>query len=136
MALTKDKNVPARAATHVSHPVKAGAKIYAGALVVLDAGFGAPGRTGLGLVAVGRAERFVDNTAGADGDAHVLIKREGAFRADNLATDLVDRAHIGTDCYLVDDCTVAATAGGDPATRSRAGRVVDVDDDGVWVEFR
>lgn len=136
MALTKDRNVPSRAAARVSHPVKGGVVLFAGALVVLDGGFASPGHVAPGLTAIGRAEFHVDNSNGGDGDVRADIKREGAFRFENLATDLVDRSHIGRDCYIVDDCTVAATAGGDPATRSRAGRVVDVDDDGVWVEFR
>lgn len=135
-ALTKDRSTPARTGEHVSHPLKAGVKIFAGAIVALDAdGWAKPGVTATGLKAIGRAERQVDNTAGANGDAFVLVGREKVFCFDNLATDLVDRTHIGGDCYIVDDATVAATNGGNPATRSVAGRVVDVDDSGVWVQF-
>ena len=41
---------------------------------------------------------------------------------------------IGKDCFIVDDQTVAKTNGAN--TRSRAGKVFDVDADGVWVDFR
>ena len=132
MPLTKDRNTPFRDGGVVRHPVAAAVKIFAGALVVLDAGFAAPGSAATGLVAVGRAEHQVDNSAGGDGDAFVDV-RHGVFRFDNLEADLVDRTHIGASCYVVDDATVAATHATN--TRSVAGRVVDVDDDGVWVEI-
>ncbi len=136
-ALTKDRITKSRTGEYVSHPVLANAKIYAGALVVVDAsGWAKPGVTATGLKAVGRAERFADNTGGANGDVSVLVRRAELFHFDNLSTDLVDRGDIGADCYIVDDQTVAASNGGDPATRSVAGKVVDVDEDGVWVEIR
>lgn len=135
-ALTKDHDTPYRTGDQVSHPMKAGAKLYGGALVVLDAaGWAKPGVTATGLKTVGVCQRQVDNTGGADGDAYVLVGR-GLFRFDNLATDLVDRTMINADCYVADDATVAATNGGNPATRSVAGKVVDVDADGVWVLIR
>ncbi len=135
-ALTKDRSTPARSGEHVSDPVKAGVKIFAGAIVVLDAdGWAKPGVPGTGLKVRGRAERQVDNTLGANGDAFVMSNRKNVFRFENLATDLVDRTMIGADCFIVDDQTVAATNGGNPATRSVAGKVVDVDDSGVWVTF-
>ncbi len=117
-------------------PVKAGAKIYAGAIVVLDAGYAKPAVEATGLTAVGRAEEFVDNSSGADGDETVIVKR-GIFRYNNSDVDPVSKADIGNDCYLVDDETVAKTNGdtGTGPTRSVAGRVFDVDDEGVWVEF-
>jgi hypothetical protein len=52
-ALTKDRNTANRDGSLVAHPVKAGAKLYAGALAVLDGGLLAPARTATGLVAVG-----------------------------------------------------------------------------------
>lgn len=132
MALAKDRNTPDRRGDIYRHPVDGGVKIYAGALVALAAGFAKPGATAVGLVAIGRAEHQVDNTLGADGDVFVDV-RTGVFRFDNADADLVARTHIGGDCYIVDDCTVAATHGVN--TRSVAGKVVDVDDDGVWVKI-
>jgi len=44
---------------------------------------------------------------------------------------LIAITEIGTDCYIVDDNTVAKTNG--TSTRSRAGKVVDVNANGVFV---
>lgn len=131
MALTKDRSTPSRAGMLSGFPVKAGVRIFAGAQLAHVNGFAAPATTATGLTAIGRAQGAVDNTGGADGAVTVRVER-GVFRWDNLSTDLVPRARIGADCYLVDDATVAATDGS--GTRSVAGRVIDVDDDGVWVK--
>ena len=52
----------------------------------------------------------------------------------STSTDAITLADVGSDCYIVDDQTVAKTNGS--GTRSRAGRVFDVDSEGVWVDFR
>jgi hypothetical protein len=132
-ALTKDRSTPSRDGKFLHFPVKAGVKIFAGALLAHTTGFAKPAITATGLIALGRADGFVDNTNGADGDVFVRIKRGDVFRFDNLATDLVPRSHIGTDCFIVDDATVASTDGA--GTRSIAGKVIDVDDDGVWIKI-
>lgn len=130
-ALNKDRNTPHREGSIYAHPVKGASKIHAGALVALAAGFAQGGSTALNLVAVGRAEQAVDNTNGADGAVFINVRR-GVFRFENsAAADLIDRTKIGGTAYIVDDQTVAATHGGN--TRSAAGTIVDVDDDGVWV---
>ena len=131
-ALTKDRNTAERDGENFVYAVGAGKTIHAGSLVVLDAGLAEPGNTAVGLIAVGRAEEGVDNTGGAAGAKTVKAKR-GVFRFENAAADAVLATHIGTNCFVVDDQTVAATHGGN--TRSVAGLVVDVDDAGVWVAF-
>ena len=132
-ALTADRKTPARDGDLVSHPVAATTRIYAGALVALDrSGNAVPGATSTTLTAVGRAEDNIDNSAGLAGALNVTVRR-GVFRYDNEATDLVARANIGANCYIVDDATVAKTNG--TGTRSVAGKIVDVDSDGVWVEI-
>ncbi len=134
MALSTDRNTPMRDGRICSLPVAASAKIYAGALVARDAnGDATPGATATGLLGIGRAEARADNSAGSAGDISVEV-RTGVFRFDNSAgADQVTRADIGADCYIVDDATVAKTDG--TGTRSVAGRVFDVDADGVWVRF-
>lgn len=112
--------------------VKANTKIYAGALVVQDAGFAAPGRTATTLVALGRAEETVDNTGGADGAQRVKIRR-GVHGFKNHAADAVVAADVGKDCFIVDDETVAKTSGVN--TRSVAGKVFQIDGDTVFVDF-
>jgi len=132
MALTKDRNTHNRDGKLVSHPMAASKKIYAGALVVLNAtGYAEPGSTATTLTAVGCAEEQADNSAGNNGDRAVLVRR-GVFKFKNH-TDAVTRAEIGKTCYIVDDETVAKTNG--TSTRSAAGKVIDLDSDGVWVEI-
>ena len=136
MALTADRNTPLighNIALDRVFPVKSGKTIYAGGLVVLSGGYAQPATTATGLTCVGRAEEYVDNSDGADGVVNVRV-RKGIFRYENSAdADELTQADIGKDCYIVDDATVAKTDGG--GTRSVAGKVFDVDDDGVWVEI-
>jgi len=133
-ALTQDRLTDRLAGeTMFRHPVAAGVKIFAGALVVMNAsGSVEPGTTATGKTGLGRAEEAVDNTAGSAGAALVSYRR-GTFRYANTGGDPVTLAHVGNACFVVDDQTVAATDGG--GTRSVAGTVLDVDDAGVWVRF-
>lgn len=134
MALSADRDTPERSGVDFSFPVAAATKIYAGALVCLNAaGNAVPGATSTTLIAVGRADEQVDNTGGAIGDKVVAV-RKGVFRFNNSAAgDAITKAEIGDSAYIVDDATVAKTSGTN--TRSVAGKIVDVDADGVWVEI-
>lgn len=130
-ALTTYRNTPEKRGEVFDLPVKAATTVHQGSLVVVDAGYAAPGRTATGLVAAGRAEQGA--TAVAAGDAVVPVRR-GIFRFDNSAAgDLIAQADVGQDCYIVDDQTVAKTHATN--TRSRAGKVVAVDAAGVWVQI-
>lgn len=132
-ALTKDRDTQRKSdPTLLSFPVKAATTIFAGSLVVNDAGVAAPGRTAATLKALGRAEANVVN-AGAAGDLNIAVRR-GVFRfANSAAGDLIALTEVGANCYIVDDQTVAKTDG--TGTRSIAGIVRDVDASGVWVEI-
>jgi hypothetical protein len=132
--LTKDRNTPRRDGEILSLGVAAGKKVYAGALVALDAnGSATPGATATGLRGLGCAGVQADNSGGAAGDISVEVRR-GVFRFGNSsAADEITAAAIGADCYIVDDQTVALTDG--TGTRSVAGAVFDVDTQGVWVKF-
>lgn len=131
-ALTSARNTPERTGEVFGYPVKAAVKCLQGGLAVLSAGYAAPGSTATTLVAIGRFEETVDNTGGANGDLNVQVRR-GIFKfANSAAGDLIAQADVGADCYIVDDQTVAKTNGS--STRSRAGKVVAVDADGVWVQ--
>lgn len=138
VALTKGRRTLQRPALGpVNHPVAANAILYTGGIGVLDGGFLKPGRTATGLVAIGVIAETVDNTGGANGAVRCELRRDGAWCFANHTPDPVTRLHIGGLAYIIDDQTVAATAGivaGNP-TRSAAGRIVDVDDAGVWIEF-
>jgi hypothetical protein len=112
-------------------PVKGSTKIYAGSLVVLNAGYAAPATAALGLVAVGKALTTADNSTGADGDQSIEIQ-VGVFRFENSsAGDAIAQANVGSYCFLVDDQTVALTS--NAGARSMAGQVVQIDASGVWV---
>lgn len=131
VALTKDKQSEYRDGNDFEDPAASGATIHAGALVVLNAtGYAAPGSTATGLVARGVAKEAVDNSAGADGDLMVPT-RKGPHKLVNDGS--IDRTHIGSTVYIVDDQTVAATDG--TGTRSAAGTLIQVDADGVWVDI-
>lgn len=130
-ALTKDRRTDWRDGSDLSDPVAAGAVIHAGALIVLDsAGNATPATTATGLIARGRASESIDNSAGAAGDAQVIIGR-GHFKYVNDGS--IDRTHIGATVYIVDDQTLSATDG--TGTRSAAGKLLDIESDGVWVEI-
>lgn len=130
-ALSQARNTPERLGRVLEWPVKAATTIHQGSLVVADTGYAAPGRTATGLVALGRAEESA--TAVAAGSVKVRVQ-PGVYKFGNSATtDLIAQADAGSDCYIVDDQTVAKTSGTN--TRSRAGIVLAVDaDGGVWVQ--
>ncbi len=130
-ALTADRNTPRRDGVDYVDPVAAGAVIYAGALVALNAaGYLVPGSTATGLIARGVAQESADNSAGADGAISVPVM-SGAFRMANDGS--VGRADIGGTAYIVDDQTVANNDA--TGTRSAAGTIKDVDSAGVWVSI-
>lgn len=133
-ALAADRDTKSRAGIDFSDPATAAVKIFAGALVVLDAaGNAKPGITATGLIARGVATEFVDNSAGLAGAVQVN-SRKGVFPfANSAAGDAITRAEIGDVCYIVDDQTVAKTDG--TGTRSAAGTIVDLDANGVWVKI-
>lgn len=141
LAQNRDTKQKGRLPVHEfnSFPVKAGVKIFKGALVVLNAGFLAPATTALNLIAVGRAEEFIDNTGSgvngqdASGNPLECPVSHGSFLWENSAAgDLIAQTEVLKAVYLVDDHTVAKTDA--TGTRSIAGKVTRVDAAGVWVE--
>ena len=133
-ALTADRATPYRNNEDFGFPVAASTLIYAGALVCINSsGYATKGATSTTLRCVGVADARADNAAGAAGAINVKTRR-GCFRfANSASTDLIALADAGSDCYMVDDQTVAKTNGSN--TRSVAGKIRDVDADGVWVEI-
>jgi hypothetical protein len=134
-ALTADRNTISREGGDFEYPVAAATKIYAGSMVGFNAGaaYATKGLTSTTLKGIAVAQELADNSAGAAGDINVKVRR-GVFRfANSAAGDLISLADCGSDCYVVDDQTVAKTNG--TGTRSVAGKVRDVDAGGVWVEF-
>ncbi len=134
-ALTADRDTKQRSGTLLTLGAAASQTFFAGAIVARDGnGRATPGATATTLQGVGRCRAFVDNSGGADGAENVDIEK-GIFRfANSTSTDAITRADIGADCFIVDDQTVALTNGS--STRSVAGKIFDVDDQGVWVDMR
>lgn len=132
--LTLDRSTPHRASLLRQFPVKAGAKLFKGAIVAIDAtGLAQRGSATAALRTVGRCEAQIDNTAGADG-ALTVSAALGTFRyANSTAADLIALKDVGASCYVVDDQTVALTSNG--GARPIAGTIFDVDATGVWVRF-
>lgn len=129
-AATEGRNTKRRNADQVSHLVNTAAVIYAGTLVTLLAASGkaVPAGTASAGVAVGVAE----DTVTGDGVKAVGVLR-GCFQFGNSAsTDLIAKADVGNTCFIVDDQTVAKTD--NSAARKAAGKIIDVDANGVWVE--
>lgn len=143
-SLKADFNAPYRDGELTPVPVAKGEYIPAGTIVCINAaGYAVGGQASTGLTYAGRAEEFVDNTSGADGAVHVLVRRKKAFRWLNDGT--VTQAMLGQRVYVLDNRTVTGTGGSSPASEdgktpaveashSKAGTVILLDADGVWVE--
>lgn len=130
-ALAADRSTARRDGGSFSYPVAASVTCYAGGMAVLDSsGNCKPAVTATGLVPVGVFTEQIAN--GAVAAAVSVLVKPGIFRFGNSSSgDAITKAEIGDRCYIVDDQTVAKTDGS--GTRSIAGQIVDVGDDGVWV---
>ena len=134
-AATQDRDTQEVQGRVRAFPVEAATKIYGGTLACVNAA----GRLTKGAVAttlkcVGVALTSYDNLAGAAGALTGEVKAGvyGPFN-NSAAGDLLAAADVGSDCYIVDDSTVAKTNG--TGTRSVAGQVWNVEPAGVWVKF-
>jgi hypothetical protein len=133
-ALTKDRDTRERDGMLFQFDVAADTVIYAGSMVALDTdGNAVPAAATSTLIVVGRAEESVDNSGGAAGDETVDVKRGYFCFANSTDTDEITRPDIHSDCYAVDDQTVAKTS--DTDARPVAGKIMDVDASGVWVRI-
>lgn len=125
-ALTEDRDTFEAAGILKTKGLSASVKAIKGGIAVMNGAYAEPGTTATGLVAVGVFTKTVDNSSGSDGDVDADIKA-GVFQFENSAgADEITDDDIGSDCYIVDDQTVALTDG--TSTRSKCGRIVDVVD--------
>ena len=143
MALAKPRKIVRRDARAAKYPVAAAAAIIQSGLVILDGGFARAARPGQGVSdalkaadaaghqAVGIAQDSVTGGAG-DGDETVWVVG-GCYAFNNSAgADAITLADVGREAFIVDDETVARTSAN--GTRASAGRIEDVDAEGVWVD--
>ena len=134
-SLAADRSTPRADGNVNTYPVAASTLIYAGSIVCVStaSNLATKGATATTLKCVGRALDRADNSAGAASAINVDVEA-GIFRfANSSAGDLIVLGDVGSDCYVVDDQTVAKTNGTN--TRSRAGKVINVDSQGVWVQM-
>jgi hypothetical protein len=130
-ALSKERLTNAREGHIFGVPLAAGAKVFQGGVVVLNAtGYGKAALTAVSLIAAGVAQETVDNTGGADGALRAEVQR-GVFGL--VADASVTQAIVGKTVYLMDDQTVHATDGA--GTRSAAGTLVDLESTVAWVRI-
>lgn len=135
MPLSAERNTKRRNGDGVGRPAKTNKIFYKGAIVTVGAdGYATPGAVATTLKRPARVAETVDTTGIADGVLSVQFEH-GVFRYNNsTAGDLIAIADVGNDCFIVDDETVAKTNGS--STRSVAGKIFDVDAEGVWVDMR
>ncbi|WP_374425925.1 hypothetical protein [Paracoccus sp. (in: a-proteobacteria)] len=128
-----ERNTTERQGARFAFPAAAGAVIWKGTMVALNAGNAAPGAAIAARVTVGIADLTVDNTGGAAGALMVPIKRGTFLLANSAGADEITNANYGQFCHVVDNDTVALTNGG--GARPVAGTIRGVSGAGVWVEF-
>ncbi|MDR5803409.1 hypothetical protein [Caballeronia sp. LZ001] len=134
-ALKADRDTVNRAGLCFSYPAKAGIRFFAGAIAAIevDSGLLIAGIESKALKGAGIVQEQVDTTGGTDGVERVTIRR-GQWRVANSAgADQLTLKDVGSPAFIVDDQTVAKTDG--DGKRSLAGKVIDVEPAGVWVEF-
>ncbi|EEG3121749.1 hypothetical protein GZD19_004654 [Salmonella enterica subsp. enterica] len=132
-ALKTDFNAPYRDGELLPAPVAKGEFIPAGTIVCINTkGFAVGGSEAADLTYAGRAETFVDNTGGKDGDVTVLIRRKKVFRWLNDGTITQDM--LLKPVYIVNNRTLAGADGATAGSRSTAGVLVALEGDGVWIE--
>ena len=82
----------------------------------------------------------MDNSRGKDGECVITVRSRKAFRFENDGT--ITQKHLLEHAFVLDNQTVTATdgsaaaSGGNPAkpaTNCRAGTIVAIDADGVWI---
>lgn len=130
MALTTTRNTSERPGKQLYLGLAAAAVIFLGGLVATNAAGNAVAASDTaGLRVRGRAEDSADNTDGDAGDLSVNVKK-GVFLFANSATDPVLAAHVGQYAYVEDDETVAI----DSDNLIIAGRIIEVEDAGVWID--
>jgi len=85
---------------------------------------------GLKVAGIGRG----GGTATSNGEFDVNVFTDGIIKLENSVGNPVLQAHVMSHCYIEDNDTVCATGGS--TNKIRAGMVVAVESDGVWVHVR
>lgn len=135
-ATTVDRNTRQRQGGRRGFPMAAATNIPLGALACLNSsGYLVNASTSTTLKCVGVPTEKALSNPGSAGDVIGQVDT-GVFGpfANSAAGDQIALADVGSDCFLVDNQTLAKTNG--TSTRSVAGKVYDVTAEGVWIEIR
>ena len=134
-ALSGDLGIVRRDGVMQGLPVEEAQVIYLGALVMVNAaGYAQPGADDYADPAHifgGVATERVDNSAGGDGAATVVVYRRGQFRF--ACASSATQANVGDKVYLIDDQTVALAA--DATNDIYCGIIAGIEETEVWVDI-
>ncbi|EWH09857.1 hypothetical protein DS2_10427 [Catenovulum agarivorans DS-2] len=112
-----------------AYPVKAGAVLTGNRPVLLAAGLAIAVTDNNSALSAGVATMLADNANGADSAIMVEVDTgEHKFVSADITID-----DVGSDAYFVDDLNVSIDS--DTDGRAKAGKITQVDSDGVWVEL-
>ncbi len=133
MGLTADRNTAHRDGEILSLNMAASEKIYGGSIVAVGTtGYAVSAADVAGLKVAGHAEEQVDNSAGANGDLTIKVRRKKTFIFKNSGSNAVTAAHLFENVYVEDDETVASAGG---ANSIVAGVCLGIVSEGVLVEI-
>lgn len=138
-AITTPRNTPWRDCILTPVPVAKGEFIPEGAIVCVNSdGYAVNGKADATLQYAGCADSSVDNTEGQDGDLLINVRAHKTFRWDQDGS--IKQASLLGHAYILDNQTLTATDGSDAkatpavaAKYARAGTIVMIDADGVWI---
>lgn len=130
-----DRNTDKRNGNDLYLGVAASTKVEAGHMGAVNAaGYVVPASDTAGLKVIGRIENTVDNTTGGNGGESVAILRNQAFHWANSATTPLTVADIGGNAYVEDSVTVTTDVGS--TNNIVAGKILEINSKGVWVDAR
>ena len=134
-AATEGRMTKRRDGRKMSLPVAANTKLLIGCMVALNTTGVAVHASAIATLKVqGVAETEADNTGGVASAIQVQIDRQGWFLfANSAGADQIALTDVGSNCFAVDNQTVAKTSATN--TRSVAGVIRDVEAEGVWISF-
>lgn len=125
-------SISKRAGTTRAYPIKADTYFMGNVVVFIDGrGYAVPFENADVIdTAAGVSYIGADNRGGADGE----LKVETTIGEHKLGNggDIVE-SHVGSDAYLSAAETVSISSASN--TRPKAGKITQVDDDGVWIHF-
>ena len=125
-----DRSLFVKEGKEIALPVAAGTLIELGHMAAVNAaGYLVMAQDTAGLKVMGVAGETVDNTTGADGDVLARVFRAQSFLLNNAATGGVTQANVGSDVFVNNSVTVAASGG------VAAGKLLAIDAEGpqVWI---